>query len=67
MTIQFLLAAVGGESGGQGFFRLGADAVVCVSFGEKDAAVLCDDVGGGDGQAPARVAVDEGDLTRMDW
>ncbi len=30
------LAAVGGERGGERFFRLGADAEVCVGLGEED-------------------------------
>jgi len=33
-----------------------------VGFGEEDAAVFADDIGGGDGQAPAWFAVDEGDV-----
>ena len=33
-----------------------------MGFGEEDAAVFADDIGGGDGQAPAWFAVDEGDV-----
>ena len=51
--------------GGEDVFGIGADAVVGVGFGEGDFAGLCDDEGGGDGEAPgvgALVAVDEGDV-----
>src|ERR1039458_7057153 len=57
-----VLAAVVGEGGGECFFGLGADAEVGVGFGEEDFVVFCDYVGGGDRQAPARFAVDEGDV-----
>jgi len=46
----------------EGFFGLGTDAEVGVGLGEEDFSVLGDDVGGGDGQAPAWFAVDEGDV-----
>jgi len=62
IVLFFVLSAVVGEGGGEGFFGFGADAEVCVSFGEENAAVFCDHIGGGDGQAPAWVAVDEGDV-----
>ena len=51
-----------GEGGGEGFFGLGTDAEVGVGFGEEDAAVAGDDVGGGEGETPAWLAVDEGDV-----
>ena len=60
--IWVVLAAVVGEGGGEGFFGFGADAEVGVGFGEEDSAVFGDDVGGGNGQAPAWFAVDEGDV-----
>src|ERR1039458_248113 len=62
ILLLFALSAVVGEGGGQGFFGLGADAEVGVGFGEEDAAVAGDDVGGGDGETPAWFAVDEGDV-----
>jgi len=55
-------AAVVGEGGGEGFFGFGADAEVGVGFGKGYAAFAADDVGGGDGQTPAWLAVDEGDV-----
>ncbi len=48
--------------GGEGFFRLGADAEVGVGFGIDDLPISRDDVGCRQGQAPAFVAVDEGDV-----
>ena len=51
-----------GEGGGEGLFRLGADAEVGVSFGKEDSSVLLDDIRGWNGEAPACVAIDEGDI-----
>jgi len=51
-----------GEGGGEGFIRLGADAEVGVGLGEEDTAVFCEDIGCRDGEAPVRVAVDEGEI-----
>jgi hypothetical protein len=56
------LAVVGGDGYGEGFFGLGSNAEVGVGLCEDDSSILCDDVGGGDGQAPAWLPVDEGDV-----
>jgi len=50
------------EGGGEGFFWLGADAEVGMRLGEQDLSILGDDIGGRDGQTPARLPVDEGDV-----
>ena len=52
------------ESDRQGLLRFGADAEVGVGFGEEDLAVFRDDVSGGDGQTPAWLTVDEGDVDK---
>jgi len=56
------LAVVVRECCGKGFFGLGTDAEVGVGFGEGHAAIAGNNVGGGDGQALALVAIDEGDV-----
>ena len=50
------------EGGGEGFVGLGADAEVGVGLGKGDLPIFCNDVGRGDRQAPAWLAVDEGDV-----
>jgi len=62
MRVAILLAVVRGYGYGEGFFGFGPDTEVGVRFGEDDFLVLGDDVGGGDGKAPAGFAVDEGDV-----
>jgi hypothetical protein len=55
---------------GENIFRIGANAVVCVRLSEENAAgdvaggiaMGLDDEGGGEGEAPGVVAVDEGDV-----
>jgi len=50
------------EKGFESVGRLGPDAEVGVGFGEEDIAGLAYGVGGGDGQAPARLSVEEGEV-----
>ena len=57
-----LSAAVWSEGGGESFFGLGADAEVCVGFGEDYASSGTYHVGCGKGQAPAWFSVDEGNV-----
>lgn len=57
-----LFAAGEGGEGAEDVFGFGADAEVGVGFGVEDFAFGREDVGGGEGQAPAVVAVDEGDV-----
>lgn len=47
---------------GQNFFGFGPDAEIGVSFGEDYFSLFGNDVSGGQWQAPALVAVDEGDV-----
>lgn len=48
--------------GGEDVFGVGADAVVGVGFGEQDLAGGREYEGGGEGETPGIVAVDEGDV-----
>lgn len=57
-----LLAASEGGQGSEEVFGFGADAEVGVSLGVDDSALGRDHVGGGQGELPALVAVDEGDV-----
>jgi hypothetical protein len=58
----WLLGAGEGWEGAEDFFGFGADAEVGVGLGVEDFAAGIDDVGRGDRELPAFVAIDEGDV-----
>src|SRR5277367_497597 len=64
MTIQrirFIVAVLSGDDWqvAQNLFRLGADTEIGVSFSEENGSVAVDDVGRGQDQSPALIAVHE--------
>src|SRR5271165_7023396 len=64
MTIQrirFIVAVLAGDNWqvAQNLFRLGADTEIGVSFGEENGSVAVDDIGRGQDQSPALIAVHE--------